>query len=98
MDLFPVSFNVLNTSDNVLQIGNATYPAFTTVASLVASDPQYWLENDTNNNTHLCIAKTDSGKLVGHFQNGAGAYTLDAVNFETLSLVGGRPIHRPHAY
>lgn len=97
MDILKCSFAVTSTEDAVNQVGGAAYTD-TTVNSLVSSNPQFWLEADTNGNTHLCTAKVDGASLFGVFTNAGGGYSLKAVNFEVVELVGGRPATRPHAY
>lgn len=90
------SFAVSSTTDSVLAIGSGGYS--TTVANLAANDPMFWLDSDTNGNVHLCTTKTLALGLRGTFSNSGGTYSLQAINFEVVELVGGRPTSRPHAY
>ncbi len=95
-----VSFAVKSTSDAVSSIGNATFPQGTTVSSLATSNPQYFIDYDTNGNAHLSTVKAVGNSLSGNFSDGNGGipYTLKAVNYEVVDFFGGHPKERPHAY
>lgn len=82
------------TNDQVNSIGGGAYGG-TTVANLVAQNPQFWLEADSNGTNRLCTSKTLDSALDGTFWNAAiGPYTRKAVLFDTI-LFGGHPTHRP---
>lgn len=98
MELLKSSFAVQSLDDKVLTIGNASMPADTSVLDLVANNPQYWTEMDTDNIPHLCTVKTDQAPLPGSFRDiNNNTYQLTAKAFVMNEFFGGHPKERPRA-
>lgn len=98
MELLKVSFLVQSLDDLVTSIADATLPNNTSVLDLIAGNPQYWIETDTNNVPHLCTVKTDQAPLSGNFKDSQNTpYTLQAKAFTVNQFFGGHPKERPHA-
>lgn len=96
MELLKVSFLIQSVDDLVSNIGNATMPNNTSVLDLVANNPQYWVEPDTDNVSHLCIVKTDQAPLSGTFKDSQNTpYTVKAQPFMVTEFFGGHPKERP---
>lgn len=71
-----VSFPGLDVaSDMITGLDTAIYGApgiGIPVLALVANNPSFWIQQDTDGKDHLCTTKTTAGPMVLHFLTGPG--------------------------
>lgn len=93
--LLKVSFLIRNfDTDHVIDIGGLSTSGTVTADDLVSSNPQFWEEDDTDGNTHLCTTKIPGAPLTGTFNDGS-PYTLTAKDFVLIDVIGGHPVAKP---
>lgn len=90
--LYTVQFPNILTTDNVLTLGDASYPVDYTVADLVADNPQFFLAKGIAGIETLYSTVMEPGKdLTIKVERGPNTITANA------AFVGGRP-SRPIAH
>ncbi len=92
--LLRVYFPGVKMTDNVDAVGGGDYSALSIpVSDLPKTNPQFYIDYDTDGNRVLCAIKTTAAPLTGTF----AAVTVIAIPIPTIDFVGGRPNDRyPH--
>lgn len=95
--LVRVQLPITSAADTVVSIQGVNYLAGTSITTLAATNPQFYLLKDIAGKDILCTVVVEGvAPFQAIFNNGAtGNYTVVAVPMPTLDYIGGHPKHRP---
>jgi len=83
-------------NDEIIAIGSNQFSPSVTAADLVQQSPEvYSFQNNSDGETKFCVVKSDQAPLWVTFIHNNSNVTVKALDFNSVSYVGGHPIHRP---